>query len=595
MCFRFPALFLVLLAFISSSSLAALLADPHPYELLLHSGNAELRQVLLSNMKTQRERILAQDENIGRARLADQDIEVLESILHAQGYYEASVVYEPGSQADKGENQLKYHIVEGTRYSIGRVDFKAPEYLPAEFHFDSGLRVGDPLLATRVLAARDTLQKKLEGACLLEVDVRHKVFLSKSKHTGEVQFSLKRTKKAKVRDIEFFGLETVDESFLRNRFEMESGVCFDRSKIEQVRLDLLKTNLLSRVETTIEVDEEAAPYPGGFVPVKVKYMVEERKHKTIRFGLGYSTDEGAGWRGGWEHRNVFGSGEHLKFEAGANEVKKYLNGEYRIQDFLKKNQTLILLTELKEEDTDAFSSNRAKSSASLGRNLSEHVLGELGVGLSHSEITENGETERFNLLSFPARISIEKRNSLLDPTSGWQATTSITPFTDLAKEDVRFLQWTAVGSAYLSADVAFRPTLALRVSMGASTGTSLDNIPADERFYVGGGGSVRGYAYQTVGSLTDNEPDGGKSFAETTVELRLRFGKNWGLTLFSDGGYAYAEELPEFGTDFLWGAGLGLRYHTSFAPIRFDIATPLNKREGIDDSVQFYVSIGQAF
>lgn len=574
---------------------ATLRADSHPYELLLHSENAELKQVLLSNMKTQRERILAQNERIGRARLADQDIEVLEDILHAQGYYEASVIYEPGSQEDKTENLLKYHIVEGPRYHIGEVKFRAPDYLLADPDFDSGLQTGAPLLATTVLAARGKLQQKLERACLLEVDVRHKVYLSKSKQIGDVLFSLKKTKKAKVQNIEFFGLQTLDEKYLLNRVDLEKGACFDRSKIEQVRLDLLRTNLLSRVETSIIVAEDAPVLEGGFVPVTVKYSVEERKQKTIRFGLGYSTDEGAGWRGGWEHRNLFGSGENLKFETGVNEVKKYLNGEYRIQDFLKKNQTLILLTELKEETTEAFESSRAKSSAAISRKLSERIVGEVGVALSHSEVTEDGDTERFNLLSWPARISIEGRNNILDPTSGWYATTSITPFTELEKEDVRFLQWTASGSVYFSADVAMRPTLALRVAMGASTGTSLENIPADERFYVGGGGSVRGYAYQTVGNLTDSEPDGGKSFAETTAELRFRTGKNWGFVLFCDAGYAYAEELPEFGTDFLWGAGLGLRYHTSFAPIRFDIATPLNKREGVDDSVQFYVSIGQSF
>jgi translocation and assembly module TamA len=157
------------------------------------------------------------------------------------------------------------------------------------------------------------------------------------------------------------------------------------------------------------------------------------------------------------------------------------------------------------------------------------------------------------------------------------------------------LQWTANASAFFSAKVAMRPTLALRVAAGASTGTSLDNIPADERYYVGGGGSVRGYAYQTVGNLTDGEADGGKSFAETAIELRLKVSESWGIAIFADGGYAYPDELPNFGTDFLWGAGLGIRYHTSFAPIRFDVATPLNRRDGIDDSVQFYVSIGQAF
>lgn len=591
----FPAALSLILSGFALLATASVLAEPHPYELNLHSGNEELKQVLVSNLNTQREQILAQNQGISRARLTDYDDDVLLKVLYAQGYYEASVVLEAGSGPKADENVLTYHVVEGPQYQIGSIEFKVPPWLQQDFSFDFGVAPGEPLLATTVLAAKERLQKRLENACLLEIDLRHKVLLSRTKKNGDVQFSLKKTQKAKIQEIEFSGLETVDETHLRNRIEMNDSGCFDRGKVEQIRLDLLKTNLLARVETSIQVQEHDEQPEDGFAPVTITFMVEERKHRTIKFGLGYSTDEGGGVRGAWEHRNLFGSGEHLEIEAGTNEVKQYLNGEYRIQDFLRRKQNLTLTTELKNETTDAFESSRAKSSAFISRNLRKNILGELGVGLSHSEVIEDGETKRFNLLSFPMRLGIEQRNNVLDPTSGWHATTTLTPFTDLGKEDVRFLQWTVNSSAYFSANVTLRPTLAVRVSVGASTGTSLENIPADERFYVGGGGSVRGYAYQTVGNLTDEEADGGKSFAETSAELRFRIGKNWGLAVFCDGGYAYAEELPEFGTNFLWGAGLGLRYYTSFAPIRFDIATPLNRRAGIDDSVQFYVSIGQSF
>ncbi len=40
--------------------------------------------------------------------------------------------------------------------------------------------------------------------------------------------------------------------------------------------------------------------------------------------------------------------------------------------------------------------------------------------------------------------------------------------------------------------------------------------------------------------------------------------------------------------------GLGVRYYPGFGPIRFDIATPIDRRDG-EDPVQVYISIGQAF
>ncbi len=120
-------------------------------------------------------------------------------------------------------------------------------------------------------------------------------------------------------------------------------------------------------------------------------------------------------------------------------------------------------------------------------------------------------------------------------------------------------------------------------------------MPADIRFYTGGGGSVRGYPFQSLGPLTDDDPDGGLSFTEVSVEMRLRWGENWGGVLFLDGGTAYEDELPRWGNDIRWGAGFGLRYYTSFAPIRFDIGIPLDKRDGVDDDYQLYISSGQAF
>jgi translocation and assembly module TamA len=42
------------------------------------------------------------------------------------------------------------------------------------------------------------------------------------------------------------------------------------------------------------------------------------------------------------------------------------------------------------------------------------------------------------------------------------------------------------------------------------------------------------------------------------------------------------------------GAGIGLRYDLGFAPLRADIAVPLQRRTG-DSSIQIYLSIGQSF
>lgn len=137
-------------------------------------------------------------------------------------------------------------------------------------------------------------------------------------------------------------------------------------------------------------------------------------------------------------------------------------------------------------------------------------------------------------------------------------------------------------------------TLAGRVRLGTLVGADAADIPADLRFYSGGGGSVRGFDYQSLSPMaSDGSPFGGLSVAEIGAELRWRANPRWGGVMFVDVGAASENTIPETG-DLHAAAGVGLRYHLGFAPVRLDIATPIDRRPG-EARVQFYFSIGQAF
>ena len=137
---------------------------------------------------------------------------------------------------------------------------------------------------------------------------------------------------------------------------------------------------------------------------------------------------------------------------------------------------------------------------------------------------------------------------------------------------------------------------AFRAAAGSLAGSACAEIPADKRLYAGGGGSVRGYAFQHAGPLdASNDPIGGRSIVELGAELRLRLAGAFGVVPFVDAANVYEQVLPSFDGGLLWGAGLGLRYYSSAGPSRVDLAFPLNRRTSIDDIFQLYVSLGQAF
>jgi translocation and assembly module TamA len=136
--------------------------------------------------------------------------------------------------------------------------------------------------------------------------------------------------------------------------------------------------------------------------------------------------------------------------------------------------------------------------------------------------------------------------------------------------------------------------LAGRAALGSIIGGSLEDIPANRRFFLGGGGSIRGYEYRSVGPRFGDEVVGGLSFWEASVETRFRVTERIGIVPFLDAGAAYPESIPDFSEDIRVGAGLGLRYNTGLGPLRFDVAVPLTPQAD-DPSVAFYVGLGQAF
>ena len=157
------------------------------------------------------------------------------------------------------------------------------------------------------------------------------------------------------------------------------------------------------------------------------------------------------------------------------------------------------------------------------------------------------------------------------------------------------MQVKAGGSAYYSIDADSRYVLAGRVAAGGMVGPQLDAIPANWRFYAGGGGSVRGYAYNELGpTVWWGAVVGGRSLFDASAELRVKVTDTIGVVPFFDIGNAFTSSFPTFNEPLFAAAGLGLRYYTSVGPIRLDVAFPLERHAGTGP-VAIYVSIGQSF
>src|SRR5262249_30698301 len=130
-----------------------------------------------------------------------------------------------------------------------------------------------------------------------------------------------------------------------------------------------------------------------------------------------------------------------------------------------------------------------------------------------------------------------------------------------------------------------------RLGLGAGYGQDL--IPS-ERFRVGGGNSVRGFADETLGPRDALGPTGGDALLVFNEELRFPIAWRFRGVAFFDAGNAFSTASALGFRRLRTGAGAGLRVQTPFALLRADIGTPVGANPG-ESRVQWFFSIGQAF
>jgi translocation and assembly module TamA len=136
--------------------------------------------------------------------------------------------------------------------------------------------------------------------------------------------------------------------------------------------------------------------------------------------------------------------------------------------------------------------------------------------------------------------------------------------------------------------------IAVRGLVASILGASQFDLPPDQRLYVGGSGTVRGYEYQSIGPLfPSGNPIGATAADSASIEFRQRIGNDWGAAAFVDAGQASETRTPFAGRPFV-GVGAGVRYYTSIGPIRADIAIPLSKPLH-GDAFEIYIGLGQSF
>lgn len=377
-----------------------------------------------------------------------------------------------------------------------------------------------------------------------------------------------------------------------------NGDIYDPDKVAKLEQRLIDANVYDGVTVTL------APADASGKRRAVLVRLDDRKAHTLEVGAGYSTTQGSGVDGRYVLYNRLGRADSLIFTGRLYDIQQKLDAELDLPDFLRADQILKVGGGFLADRTTAYNDLGGGVRANIERHYSKTTFISLGAAFDYTTTQEKtainanatpvGMTLHLFIPTLLAGFALDKSNDPLNPVRGFRIDAHVEPTYIFGDRNLAYLKGVAQASAYLPLDGKADTVVAGRLRLGAILGGSIPNVPADRRFYAGGGGSVRGYGYQDIGPrLADNTPEGGLSLAEASFEVRRHvIGKFTGVA-FVDAGAVGTGSSPAF-TGYGLGAGLGLRYDLGFAPLRIDIGTPIRRQPG-DAVVQVYISLGQAF
>ncbi|MEZ5833659.1 MAG: autotransporter assembly complex family protein [Dongiaceae bacterium] len=548
------------------------------------------------------------DSFYGLWRRAQDDKSRLEKALRSSGYYDGAIsiqvagrsVDEPApTEEPTGETQIpvKIETHPGKLYHLREIAVTGAETLPDELKTELAAKA--PARAADIMSERDRLLSAVleQGYPFASVKLEPALVDHKDR-TVSVHYVVDPGPPAKIGDIHVTGLDRVDPGFINRRMAEFTGRTYAPSEIAKLRENLRSIDVFDsvKVKPADSLDED------GRLPLDVEVI--ERDRRFIGFGVNYSTNDGAGAKAYWGHRNLFGGGERLRLDAdvsglGENswsETNYGLSADFLKPDFLQQQQNLHSnLALVQEYDSDTFDKTAATFSLGLDRRLTDYLSVSFGGEAEISRITDDGEVKHFQLFGPTGAVNLDTTDDLLNPTRGSRVSISGSAFPEILGSNQDVFQTSTTGSTYYDFSGEGNLVLAGRLSVANVFGGSIDDLPADRLLYAGGGGSVRGYEYRSI-SPRDKDGDltGGRSLVEGSIELRYRFLQDYGIVPFFDFGTVSEEVYPSFDEPMQYAGGLGFRYYSPIGPIRADIAVPLNPRHD-DDPVAFYISIGQSF
>ena len=586
---------LILLLLIQGTGISSAKTKKVRVDRVSFQGISAFRGQRLSKlMVTRTSRFLS--PNFYNEDIFNEDLKSLERFYHNNGYFDAAV-------AD-------YHVeVDSTRFKVSMmISIQEGEATHIEGVNVFGNTVfSDSLLLSKIkISAGERFQrKKIDDGTIelltlyanngyLDADVKTDIRLNTETRRALIDYNITEKSKFSIGEISIQGLDKTRRNVVIRELLFNSGEVINYSRLLETQHNIYMTGLFQSVfiRPLVSVSDDLS---------RKDILVEVKENMTGEFNvaLGYGSVDKARGKVEVFNNNVKGSSIKLGMAGKVSMV------QYGVESSLTNPWTFGIPLRsdvnflMERKDEPGYDYARIGGRVVLGRQFyNENVTltyRHERVRLSNLEVETIPDDLISNTRSFKLSYIHDTRNNLFNASKGlyMEASSEFGAFfTDVTSTFYRF-----TGQVKYFRELNLKTVIGTSIELGLiNSEGGLNAIPLHERFYAGGAMSLRGFKYEKVGLLDNNNlPVGGRiKLIWNIFEMRRSLYKMIGGALFADIGYVW--QKPEYIhlRDMRISPGIGLRVNTPIGLARLDYGFNVDRRKN-ESSGEIYFNMGQAF
>ena len=375
---------------------------------------------------------------------------------------------------------------------------------------------------------------------------------------------------------------------------LKRGDVLTKPLLNEAEDNLRKLNLFS----SIVVRTLDAPGEDGEKDILI--LVEESKPGSIEVAPGYRTDLGLRLALGSTYSNLGGWNRSVSGQLAVNHrLENYHFPELSLSIGFREpylaGLPLVFTSNLYIYDRQyySFDANVFRITAGIKKELLKWLTGsfEYSYELVHiynvhgSQYTSaDARTDLIGAV-IPG-LTVDTRNDHFNPTRGFHSVNRFELATRFLGSDqnVGYYKATSMNSTYLKLWDDW--VLALAANFGYERSDLAGNIiPVFKLFRMGGVGTVRGYAEDSIEVEKYKSVYGALAMIDYRAELRVPLSLNFGTVAFVDAGNLFLDRIAGNPGNLRSSVGTGFRYKTPVGPVALDVAYTMQDVPQVGDTI----------